>query len=176
MINSTITGNRTEGGRGGGGGLLVVRDINITNTIRNTIIAGNSVVDEEGPDCSGLLDINYSFIQDLENCIIPADTSIGSGVDPKLGPLRDNGGETQTHALLPGSPAIDAASSTACPATDQRGVERPLDGDGDGNPVCDIGAFEYGTIPAPPTVTPVPPGETAVPRLQYRVYLPLVVR
>ena len=55
-------------------------------------------------------------------------------IDPRLGPLQDNGGPTPTHALLLGSPAIDASS--ACPATDQRGVTRPQ---GAG---CDIGAFE----------------------------------
>jgi hypothetical protein len=55
-----------------------------------------------------------------------------------LGPLADNGGPTQTHALLPGSPAIDAGDNTACPATDQRGVTRPL------GAACDIGAYEFG--------------------------------
>lgn len=52
-----------------------------------------------------------------------------------LGPLASNGGPTQTHELLPGSPARDAASAN-CPSTDQRGVMRPL------GPACDIGAFE----------------------------------
>ena len=53
-----------------------------------------------------------------------------------LGPLADNGGPTLTHALLAGSPAIDAADAAACPATDQRGVVRPRDAG------CDVGAFE----------------------------------
>ena len=51
-------------------------------------------------------------------------------------PLQDNGGATPTHALLPDSPAIDAAASLNCPPTDQRGVARPQ------GPRCDIGAFE----------------------------------
>src|SRR5207302_4298141 len=50
--------------------------------------------------------------------------------------LHDNGGPTQTIALQPGSPAVDAAVLANCPATDQRGVSRPQ---GAG---CDIGAFE----------------------------------
>ena len=89
------------------------------------------------------------------------------GEDPNLGPLRHNISPsvpkpfTQTHALRPGSPGIDAGapvvngengspprgstlqpSEAACPADDQRGVSRPRDGDGDGDAVCDIGAYE----------------------------------
>jgi uncharacterized Zn-binding protein involved in type VI secretion len=55
--------------------------------------------------------------------------------NPKLGPLTSNGGPTQTHALLPGSPALDAGDDTGCPATDQRGVARI------GR--CDIAAYEF---------------------------------
>ena len=64
------------------------------------------------------------------------------GEDPLLGPLADNGGFVQTHALRPGSPAIDAGDDGQCPTTDARGVARPHDGDGDGLAVCDIGAVE----------------------------------
>ena len=56
--------------------------------------------------------------------------------DVHLGPLANNGGPTLTHALLPGSPAINAADAGASPATDQRGVRRPQ---GAGP---DIGAYE----------------------------------
>lgn len=63
--------------------------------------------------------------------------------DPLLGPLADNGGVTSTHDLGWGSPAIDSGSPTVCPATDQRGVTRPIDGNGDGIVRCDIGAYEY---------------------------------
>ena len=55
--------------------------------------------------------------------------------DPLLAPLGDYGGPTQTMALLPGSPAIDAGTSTGAPATDQRGIARP-------QARVDIGAFE----------------------------------
>lgn len=67
--------------------------------------------------------------------------------DPLLGPLHDNGGPTLTFALLPGSPAIDAGSPTTCPPTDQRGFFRPVDGNGDGLAICDIGAFEFASFP-----------------------------
>jgi hypothetical protein len=64
-------------------------------------------------------------------------------IDPRLAALADNGGPTWTHALLPGSPAIDAGNNTAAPSTDQRGNRRPRDGDGDGVAVVDVGAFEF---------------------------------
>lgn len=67
-----------------------------------------------------------------------------NGVNPLLGPLADNGGPTPTHALLPGSPAIDAVLNNACPPPDrdQRGVPRPQRGTLGSAPLCDIGAFE----------------------------------
>ena len=65
-------------------------------------------------------------------------------IDPKLGPLENNGGPTKTHALLAGSPAIDQGDNTGVPATDQRGFgfARKKDGNGDGSLIVDIGAFE----------------------------------
>ncbi len=48
-----------------------------------------------------------------------------------------------THALLPGSPAIDAGVAADCPTTDQRGRPRPIDGNGDGEATCDAGAYEF---------------------------------
>lgn len=57
-------------------------------------------------------------------------------IDPRLGLLSRNGGPTATHALLAGSPAIDAGTSEGCPATDQRGVRRPQ------GEACDMGSFE----------------------------------
>ena len=60
----------------------------------------------------------------------------GSPIDPGIGPLADNGGPTLTHALLAGSPAINAASAQDCPPTDQRGVARPQ------GAACDIGSYE----------------------------------
>jgi hypothetical protein len=63
-------------------------------------------------------------------------------IDPMLAPLANNGGPTKTHALLVGSPAIDRGDNTGAPATDQRGVGRPRDGDGNASRIVDIGAFE----------------------------------
>jgi hypothetical protein len=85
------------------------------------------------------------------------DTSCGSDpqhfstADPKLGPLADNGGPTQTMALLPGSPAIDTADNAICAAApvnnlDQRGQTRPTDGNNDSVAACDIGAYELAVL------------------------------
>ena len=55
---------------------------------------------------------------------------------PGIGPLADNGGSTFTHALLPGSPAINSGNNNACTDTDQHGLARPQ------GETCDIGAYE----------------------------------
>ena len=68
-----------------------------------------------------------------------------------IGPLADNGGPTQTHALLEGNRGIDAATDP-CPAVDQRGVSRPVGG------ACDVGAYEFtfASTAATPEETPIP--------------------
>ena len=71
--------------------------------------------------------------------------------------LLDTGGTgpTRTHALLPGSPAINFVAAGCAVATDRRGVARPQDSDQNGAAVCDSGAFELGTsAAAPPATTP----------------------
>ncbi|HSM54865.1 MAG TPA: choice-of-anchor Q domain-containing protein [Candidatus Sulfomarinibacteraceae bacterium] len=86
---------------------------------------------------------------------------------PGLAELADNGGPTLTHALLAGSPAIDAGHPAICPQSDQRGVARPLDGNGDGLARCDIGAFEKEREDDP---DPDPDPE------MNRRFLPLIIR
>jgi hypothetical protein len=90
--------------------------------------------------------------------------------DPKLGPLQDNGGPTDTFALLAGSAAVDAATAPGCLAVDQRGVPRPVGG------ACDAGAFE-GVVadteqqqpqqppPSPPPPPPPPPADVTAPAM-----------
>ena len=79
--------------------------------------------------------------------IVPAvGVNLGDILDPNL---AENGGATQTHALVSGSLAIDAGGETCADVfgnpltTDQRGQVRPADGNGDGVIACDIGAFEF---------------------------------
>ena len=75
----------------------------------------------------------------------------GVSVAQIVGPLKFNSGPTQTHALVVGSPALDAADPAGCRdgsgallQTDQRGFARHVDGNSDGTTRCDIGAFEFG--------------------------------
>src|SRR5829696_2693054 len=118
--NSTISGNSANNNGGGIGN-------GSTATLNNTIVANN-----EGGNCAGL-----PVTDDGGNLEWPGnDCGFALSADPLLGPLTDNGGPTQTHALQPDSPAIDAAVECPPPATDQRGVSRPQ---GD---ACDIGSFE----------------------------------
>jgi LPXTG-site transpeptidase (sortase) family protein len=124
-------------------------------TLTNVIIANSA----SGGDC---VNSNSSLNPASANNLIEStganscDLTDGNngniiGQDPSLGSLANNGGLTQTHALLAGSPAIDAGAN--CPATDQRGVTRPQ---GAG---CDIGAYEFGAII--PIVTASNPGANA---------------
>ncbi len=104
-----------------------------TLTIGNSIIFGNSA--PVGDDCNGTVtSANFNIAGPTCNFTESND----SNSDPFLQPLALNGGDTLNYALGSGSPAIDGGSSTLCPATDQRGNLRPING------VCDIGAYEDG--------------------------------
>ena len=127
--NSTITANTSARGSGiGTTGAL---------TMRNTIVAGNDGA-PDGPDLYGnLTSSGHNLIGSSSGGSGFTDTDL-LDVDPRLGPLQDNGGPTQTHALLPGSPAIDAGDNTDAPPCDQRGPGYPRIVNG----TIDIGAFE----------------------------------
>ena len=89
-------------------------------TLKNTIVANSPT----GGNCSGAITDGGG------NLSYPDTTCPGINSDPKLGPLQNNGGPTQTMALLPGSAAIDAANDAICAAPpvnnlDQRGITRP---------------------------------------------------
>src|SRR6185436_9267010 len=129
-------------------------------TMRNNIIALNSFDVAVGPFTSQ----GHNLIGKGTSAFVsvPSDQvgSSGSPIDPHIGPLGNNGGPTQTHALLSNSTAIDAAddcvvqaghcgdSNTIQLTTDQRGTgfSRQVDGpDGDATATVDIGAYEMQT-------------------------------
>jgi hypothetical protein len=139
LTNVTLTANR-------GGGLNVIIS---SPVLHNTLIAGNFAggTGTTRYDVSGPLDPSgdYNLIGDgtgmtgLSNGV--NGNLVGSAdnpIDPLLGPLDDNGGPTLTHALLSGSPAVDAGNNAYAADWDQRGLgfRRIVNG------VIDIGAFE----------------------------------
>jgi hypothetical protein len=175
LLNSTITGNTTAQHSIAPSVAGVLNDGG-TMTVNHSIILGNSTLDRENPtptplfpsECLNFVEFVTSpgQITSLGHNLVatvafpeifqcPSDGPGDLTVDPAnvfttvLGPLQNNGGSTETHALLPGSPAIDAGAAVCTDAsgapltTDQRGRPRPIDGNGDGMRACDIGAFEF---------------------------------
>jgi hypothetical protein len=176
--NSTISGNTAASG---GGGMTLY---NSGVTIRNSTITQNSAqssvsgihtstsTDSQIQIQSSIIAGNVGVNSDLDSSSVSSFVSlgynlIGPGVtspfnapgdqvttNAKLGLLANNGGPTKTHALLSGSPAIDAGDPAAVagiggvPATDQRGAPytRVYNGDGIGGARIDIGAFELQSI------------------------------
>jgi hypothetical protein len=141
ITSATITGNVTTDGSfpawGGGGIYSTDRSV-----IHNTIIAGNQSAGQ-GPDVNGsVISFGYNLIGATDASSGWTGTDLtGSGaapLDPQLGPLQDNGGPTLTHALLVGSPALNAGDFAEVNSTDQRGTHREYSF----THGIDIGAFQ----------------------------------
>jgi hypothetical protein len=126
----------------------------VSHTIIANNIGGNNCRVNTVSTTTLLTSLGYNLSSDA-TCFDPAvNPTDQSNTDPLLGPLQDNGGPTFTHALLPGSPAIDVGPDTSSIETDQRGFPRLSDGDGDGIAHSDIGAFELLPNEPPPDETP----------------------
>jgi beta-glucanase (GH16 family) len=164
VTNSTISGNTATAWFGGAifhtDGVMSIVNATVTANVSHptgpaavfvgtfttagaSLSVGNSVIGHNqgngcfvGPFGGGVVSLTsagHNVLTDASCSPGPTDQVVG---DALLGPLAGNGGPTSTHALLAGSPAIDAADAALCPAADQRGVARPQ------GPACDAGAVE----------------------------------
>jgi hypothetical protein len=153
ITNSTISGNRAN--RGGG----IFNTQSAALTLNNSLIFGNQAPVAPEIENRGIVTAtNFNLFGALNHAgdsgFVPGPTDIvlepNVSVAQILGPLKNNGGPTQTHALVAGSPAIDAGNPNGCQdnsgallQTDQRGFPRNVDGNSDGTARCDIGAVEF---------------------------------
>jgi len=188
MINCTVSGNNCPwlGGGISNNGTLTLTSCTITGnwqfgagpphaqgvrasgptTIRNTIIAGNGTAPGQPEYEGNLTSLGYNIIGPNG---VPAWTSATgdqvniTAAQVALGPLANNGGPTPTHALLPGSVAIDKGHSSGT-TSDQRGFTRPCDDAGIANATggdgSDVGAFEVQGTCVTPNTPPVAAGDT----------------
>ncbi|MBS0571101.1 MAG: hypothetical protein JSS28_10865 [Proteobacteria bacterium] len=150
IVNSTISGNSANSS---GGGFWLSH---LNASLSNSIVANNSSPSDSEFICTAQsngassVTADHTLIEGSYACA-GGSTFTGSisnilGQNPRLGPLAHYGGPTETLALLPGSPAIDAGDNGTCETTDQRGQVRPYDGDKNGSAICDMGAFEVSFI------------------------------
>ncbi|MBI5304852.1 MAG: hypothetical protein HY868_22140 [Chloroflexi bacterium] len=135
LTNVTINGNQATNLNGIAAGIYNSYTVDSVVRLKNTIIASNGAT----PNCLsdmglGIISLGHNISTD-SSCNLSA-TGDKPTTNPLLGSLANNGGATQTHALLSGSPAINAGDNNGCPSTDQRGQSRVG--------TCDIGAYEYG--------------------------------
>lgn len=152
LVNSTLTSNSAAGNGSVGAIYMYSGSLNI----KNTIVAGNS-----GTAVPNIRKFNGTVTSQGFNLIgdntgvtteFPAGTpnanndyvgTSGTPLNPLLDSLDNYGGPTQTHALFPGSAALNHGTDTGAPTTDQRGVTRP-------SGAYDIGAFERESAQAGP--------------------------
>ena len=136
LTNTTVSGNSASTG----GGLR--NNYGGVATLGNTIIAGNTA--GTGPDVDGgVTSLGHNLIGKTNGSsgwVVGSDLTgtIATPLNPLLGHLGDNGGPTQTMALLPGSPAIGQGTAVAGVTTDQRGLIR--------GSLVDIGAFQTSLV------------------------------
>jgi hypothetical protein len=149
VTNSTLSANSAASGGG-----IYSTSPTVRMLLQNTIVAGNRA--NIGPDIYGVVDSASSnnLVGAGDNTLSGISTGPGGNlvgrmanpIDPRLGPLADNGGPTLTQALLDDSPARGAGSLDFATDTDQRGQPRVVDGQ------LDLGAYQTPTVAAPQVV------------------------
>ncbi|MGQ0623030.1 MAG: choice-of-anchor Q domain-containing protein [Panacagrimonas sp.] len=179
VSNSTLTGNMSSYA---GGGLDLYRS---TTTLTNSVVSGNTA-GTRGREVSyflGTVTANqfnlfghsgitsaqalHGFTPGTSDRTATSDGTTPTALSDILDTVLDNnGGPTKTHALVFGSPAIDAVVGS-CVATDQRGIARPQDGNASGTAECDIGAYELVAMDTTPNAF-VFMDQTNVPRNSVR--------
>jgi hypothetical protein len=141
IVNSTVAENYALAAGGGlATGLLDLQGFGTSTQLHNTIVAGNGTLPGTPANCLSLPDGAPSTflslgnnLEDGNSCNLTSPSDIVD-TDPLLRPLDNYGGDTWTHALTLGSPAVDAAAPLV--DVDQRGLPRPF------GPGYDIGAYE----------------------------------
>lgn len=158
LTNSTIGENTAANGGGlydAASGVASLTHVTMANNSTGINSAGgvslaNTLLKNTGADCTGTITSgNYNLSGDTSCNAAFTGAHDLKNTAPLLGSLTNNGGTTQTYALLTGSPALDQIPNTGanCIAQDQRGITRPQPVGG----LCDIGSFEL--IITPPTIT-----------------------
>lgn len=150
IVNCTIHENQTFDQLEGYGAGIFVGGANALLRIKNSIISDNQTIMEPGTDdiyaesadifLSSGHNVISRHLQANNNVSLQSSDLIGSPtnpLDPLLSVLKDNGGFTQTFAILCNSPALDAGTDNDVSLVDQRGEDRTQ-----GN-ATDIGAYEY---------------------------------
>jgi VCBS repeat-containing protein len=169
LENTTISGNHSNSG---GGAFYTTTDVALTNvTIADNTAGIGAGIYNNGGDISLKNTILANEAYNVTSGTVGSFVSLGNNIDsentyeltgpgdlintdPLLALLQNNGGNTKTHALLIGSPAIDAGTNVGAPTTDQRGVLRD-----DG--FTDIGAYEESTALFVDTVSDLADGDTS---------------
>jgi Zn-dependent metalloprotease len=140
LKNTTIFRNRSTNSWGGGIG-------GEGATVENSIISNNTDTNFTSIcDRGDIISNGHNIFGDFAWCPLDPQPSDLIGIDPNIFYLDVIG----MAALYQFSPAVDAGNPATCLAVDQRGLTRPVDGNGDGLATCDIGAYEYsggGTTP-----------------------------
>jgi uncharacterized repeat protein (TIGR01451 family) len=155
LNHATVTANSSVAHGGG------IQENGGVFDVSNSIVSGNTSTIAVESNCnSGLNSFGFNLEQGT-TCSFGQSTD--QNADPKLGPLTNNGGRTNTHFPTGGSAAIDSASTPGCPAADQRGVTRPQ---GTG---CDEGAVEAEFADVSIAISDSPDPVTAFDSLTYTI-------
>ncbi|MPZ22597.1 MAG: hypothetical protein GEU28_03450 [Dehalococcoidia bacterium] len=155
LTNATVSGNSAASGGNlhneGAGASMDLLNTTVADAVAGdgidevsgvVALKNSLVVDNTADDCTAPISTNGQNTDSDGTCGLSASLGDFTDATPDLGPLQNNGGQTDTHALLQSSSAIDTADNSACPDDDQRNAPRPLDGDNDAGAVCDRGAYE----------------------------------